>query len=294
MIYSMTGFGAAEGRVGNTLYKIELRSLNSKGLDVNLKLPSHLKFHEGVLRVLINDLIRGKVDVQILEEKNTDPDETSGVLNISLMHQYHRQLKQFTDEAGIETPDILRAILSLPNVVVENVQTQDQEKIAEILSETMVSAIKTLNEFRKTEGISQYQDLEDKLNSIQNSISQIAVHEPERISKIRERYEKELKNLSTEVSADSGRLEMEMIFYIEKLDINEEKVRLAAHINYFREIIQDTSSKDKGKKLGFLSQEMGREVNTIGSKANHAEMQKLVVLMKDDIEKIKEQVNNIL
>lgn len=294
MIYSMTGFGAAEGRMGNTLYKVELRSLNSKGLDVNIKLPNHLKFHEGVLRTLLNELTRGKVDVQVLEEKTPDPNETSGILNIPLMHQYYRQLKQFTEEAGIDPPDILRAILSLPNVVMENVQAQDQEKIAEILSETILSAIKNLNEFRKTEGLSQYLDLENKLNSIQECISQIAIYEPERISKIRERYEKELKNLSIEVSADSGRLEMEMIFYIEKLDINEEKVRLAAHINYFREIIQDKSLRDKGKKLGFLSQEMGREVNTIGSKANHAELQKLVVLMKDDIEKIKEQVNNIL
>lgn len=294
MIFSMTGFGAAESRMGNTLYKVELRSLNSKGLDVNIKLPNHLKFHEGALRMLLNELTRGKVDVQILEERTPDPDETSGVLNTPLMHQYYRQLKQFTEEAGIETADILRAILSLPNVVVENIQTQDQEKIAGVLSETMSLAIKNLNDFRKTEGFSQYQDLEDKLNSIQQCISQIAIYEPERISKIRERYEKELKNLSVEVSADSGRLEMEMIFYIEKLDINEEKVRLASHISYFREIIQDTSLKDKGKKLGFLSQEMGREVNTIGSKANHAELQKLVVLMKDDIEKIKEQVNNIL
>ncbi len=294
MIYSMTGFGAAEGKMSNSLYKVELRSLNSKGLDISFKMSNHLKSLEGILRPVLNSLIRGKVDVQIVEERSADQVDTSGVLNIPLMHRYHEQLKSFVQDAGIENADLLRAILTLPNVVAESNAETDQEELAGVLAVAVQKAIDKLYEFRASEGLSQKQDLEDKLTNIQNCIAQIAVYEPERILKIRERYQKELKNLSIEVAADSGRLEMEMIFYIEKLDINEEKVRLSAHINYFREIIDDNSLREKGKKLGFIAQEMGREVNTIGSKANHAEIQKMVVQMKDDLEKIKEQVNNIL
>ena len=151
-----------------------------------------------------------------------------------------------------------------------------------------------LEEFRLKEGLSLEKDITENLDNISLYLSHISEHEPNRITRIREKFDKEFQNLKKEYDVDSGRLEMEMIFYIEKLDINEEKVRLSTHIDYFKEIISDTSTIEKGKKLGFLSQEIGREINTIGSKANHAEIQKSVVLMKNELEKIKEQVNNVL
>lgn len=294
MIYSMTGFGAAECKIANTVYKIEIRSLNSKGLDLNLKLPNHLKFLEGSLRPVLNEIIRGKVDISINEEKSNATPEVGVELNIPLMHHYHLQLQQFVQESGVKDDDMLRAILSLPNVIHEVKNDVDQEAILQSVQTSLAEAVVQLQNFRKQEGANLRVDLEQKLLQIEQYLLDVATHEADRLTRIRERITRELKNLSQEVDIDPGRLEMEMIFYMEKLDINEEKVRLASHIQYFRDILAENATIEKGKKLGFLSQEMGREINTIGSKANHSEIQKLVVLMKDDLEKIKEQVNNVL
>lgn len=294
MIYSMTGFGAAECNIANTVYKIEIRSLNSKGLDLNLKLPNTLKIFESSFRPTLNEILRGKVDVMVMEEKSSSTQESGMELNLPLMHHYHAQLQQFAQESGVDDEDMLKAILSLPNVIIEANKEIDQEELLSQLNNALSTAVGKLQNFRKLEGANLKIDLEKNLLQIEQYLHQISTHEPERLNRIREKIDRELKNISQEVDVHSGRLEMEMIFYIEKLDINEEKVRLASHIKYFREILDDTTTIDKGKKLGFLSQEMGREVNTIGSKANHSEIQKLVVLMKDDLEKIKEQVNNVL
>lgn len=291
----MTGYGSGEYRLNKTLYKIELRSLNSKSLDINFKIPNSLKPLENQLRIQLNELVRGKVDVQINEETNDLSEENkSSVLNISLMHQYHEQLKQFTEDAKIEGADLLRSILTLPNVIKDTNEANDMEAILSALSSALKNAILQLKDFRAKEGLSLEKDIEDNLENISLSLTQISEHEPSRISRIKEKFDKEIQQLKKEYDVDSGRLEMEMIFYIEKLDINEEKVRLASHIDYFKEILTDTSTIEKGKKLGFLSQEIGREINTIGSKANHAEIQKSVVLMKNELEKIKEQINNVL
>lgn len=294
MVYSMTGFGAATSKYNHLVYKIEMRSLNSKSLDINIKLPNELKFHEGELRNLLNDLIRGKVDVLVNIEETPILNENNSQINTHLLLQYYNELNSFVQEHQIQNHQILNTILGFPQIIADNSSLQDTKAIGNILSETIKSAILLLVEHRKTEGLSQEQDLEDKLKNIASFLSQISIYEPLRINRIRERYENELKNLSQDIKADPGRLEMELIFYIEKLDINEEKVRLSSHIEYFREILKDTSTIEKGKKLGFIAQEMGREINTIGSKANDADIQKFVILMKDDLEKIKEQVNNIL
>ena len=291
----MTGFGSGEYRLNNTLYKIELRSLNSKSLDVNLKSPNSLKSFESLLRNQMNELVRGKIDLQINEEINNEIEENkSSILNISLMHQYHQQIKQFVEEAKIEGSDVLRAVMQLPNIIKDTNVSNDAEDILLALTNALKNAKLQLEEFRLKEGLSLEKDITENLDNISLYLSHISEHEPNRITRIREKFDKEFQNLKKEYDVDSGRLEMEMIFYIEKLDINEEKVRLSTHIDYFKEIISDTSTIEKGKKLGFLSQEIGREINTIGSKANHAEIQKSVVLMKNELEKIKEQVNNVL
>ncbi|MCO5233029.1 MAG: YicC family protein [Chitinophagales bacterium] len=294
MVYSMTGFGAATSKHENLFYKIEIRSLNSKSLDINIKLPSELKFLEAELRNLLSTLIRGKIDVLIQIEENIFSNEANHLINTPLLLHYYNELNLFIKENKIDNLQLLNTVLGFPHVILDNITHQDQKAIVNALSEAIKEAIHLLSEHRKTEGISQYQDLKIKLKSIETSLAQIAIFEPLRIAKIRERYESELKNLIQESEANPGRLEMELIFYIEKLDINEEKVRLNTHIEYFREILNDVSSIEKGKKLGFLAQEMGREINTIGSKANDSDIQKQVILMKDDLEKIKEQVNNIL
>lgn len=294
MMYSMTGFGSGEAQEGETLYKVELRSLNSKVLDLNFKLPNQLKTHEGSLREMLGELIRGKVDILITEEKSSSEEVSSMQLDLSLMHQYHQQLKQFVAESGVDDSDMLRAILSLPNVIRENTTEVDQEAVNKALEQATKQAIVRLVEFRKKEGESQFQDLQEKIQNIEVCIPKIIEFEPDRLEKIRQRIDNDLKNLTDKITVEPGRLEAELVFYIGKLDISEEKVRLDAHINYFKEVMQDASLKEKGKILIFITQEMGREINTIGSKANHTGIQKLVVTMKDNLEKIKEQVYNIL
>ena len=294
MLYSMTGFGSGEAKCGNVVYKIELRALNGKNLDVNIKLPNKLRAYEGNLRSILNELQRGKVDVQVTEEHLAQTGSVEGILNIPLMQQYYQQLSQFVQKNQIQGSDILRAIMMMPEVIHDDSSDVEQEEIEKSLNTAAHAALKKLTEYRKNEGISQLNDLAEKLTNIEKNATHIVQFESGRITRLREKFVKELKSLGQEIALDRERLEMEMIFYIEKLDINEEKVRLKAHIDYFREVMNDDSILSKGKKLGFISQEMGREVNTIGSKANDADIQKLVVLMKDDIEKIKEQVNNIL
>ena len=249
----MTGFGSGEYRLNNTLYKIELRSLNSKSLDVNLKSPNSLKSFESLLRNQMNELVRGKIDLQINEEINNEIEENkSSILNISLMHQYHQQIKQFVEEAEIEGSDVLRAVMQLPNIIKDTNVSNDAEDILLALTNALKNAKLQLEEFRLKEGLSLEKDITENLDNISLYLSHISEHEPNRITRIREKFDKEFQNLKKEYDVDSGRLEMEMIFYIEKLDINEEKVRLSTHIDYFKEIISDTSTIEKGKKLGFF------------------------------------------
>ena len=293
MLYSMTGYGAAEGKIKELSYRIDLRSLNSKGLDLNIKLPEQLKSYESQVRNQLKVLVRGKIDLQI-SVNDTAGSLAHGNLNLPLLNKYYQQLLLFSNENGIEIKNLTSALLRLPGILDDSVQEIDENVVKSFLQLQIGEAIAHLNGYRQSEGESIFNDLKEKLLSIRKNLSDIPQYESERVLKIRERFEEQLRSLEKDYSVDSGRLETELIFYIEKLDINEEKVRLSTHLDYFEEIISDRSQIEKGKKLNFIAQEMLREVNTIGSKANHAEIQKLVVLMKDNIEKIKEQTNNTL
>ena len=289
----MTGFGAGERESKGVLYRTELRALNSKGLDINVKLSSNLKSFEPVLRKYLGTLSRGKIDLIVSEERNQGV-LTQTSLNLPLMHAYCAQLKAFAEQEGLRQDDMLRSVLALPDVVIDHSEGADAEAIQSALEEAIQDAIAALNEFRRQEGTALESDVRQRIDFLRQHLTEMEPWESERTERIREKLSKELKLLAQEVQADPGRLEMEMIFYIEKLDISEEKVRLQAHCDYFVSVLEEPDFHEKGKKLGFIAQKMGREVNTIGSKANHSGIQKIVVLMKDEIEKIKEQVNNIL
>ncbi|MCO5248347.1 MAG: YicC family protein [Chitinophagales bacterium] len=293
MVYSMTGYGTAEAKMDEVMYNIDIRSLNSKGLDLNIKLPEQLKSYESFVRNTLKSLKRGKIDLQI-STHTIGVQKTVGNLNLSLMNKYYKQLLVFSQENGVDIHKMIGNLLRMPGILDDSITSIDEEEVLNFLNNTLNIAIENLVTHRKLEGESQFTDVQEKLLSIRESLSKISPYEKERIDKIRERFDEQLKNITEEYPVDSGRLEIELIFYIERLDINEEKVRLATHLDYFEDILKDKTTNEKGKKLNFVAQEMLREVNTIGSKANHVEIQKLVVLMKDDIEKIKEQTNNIL
>ncbi len=288
----MTGFGSGEAKAGKTLYKVELRSLNGKTLDINVKLPVHLKLHEASVRKALAEIVRGKTDAVVTEEKG---EESAAVqLNLTVMQHYYAQLEQFARENKTDTSGMMKAILALPNVISEQSAEENPEEIKQALVQATQAAVHELFMFREKEGESQYRDLEEKVSEIESCIPQIEQFESGRIERVRQRIMQEISNLEPDIQTDAGRLEQELIFYVEKLDINEEKVRLQAHINYFREVMQQNSTNEKGRKLSFITQEMGREINTIGSKANDSDIQKIVVGMKDNLEKIKEQTFNIL
>jgi uncharacterized protein (TIGR00255 family) len=290
MIYSMTGFGAAERQINGVICKAEVRSINSKGLDITLKIPPVLKPLEFTVRKMLQAVHRGKVDCTItIDGINT----TGAYINKQLLQSYIQEIKLIAEQNQVAAEGLMNGILLIPGVI------QEQQTPEDLLNESEIEflitlALQSFNAYRLAEGEQLMTDLNVRITSIRKILDSILPYEGERIQKIRERITRELGSVAAELQADTSRLEMEMIYYIEKLDINEEKVRLIAHCDYFEKIMKDESESEKGKKLGFLAQEMGREVNTIGSKANHSYIQHQVVLMKEEIEKIKEQVNNIL
>lgn len=289
--YSMTGYGRAEKVIGTRKYTIELRSLNSKQIDLAIKSPSLLREIEMDLRrLLAKELERGKVECMINYENLGE--EKSARINTDLIKAYAKDIEPLRGEIkGIEESDWLNALIKLPEVLVnQRSKLSDEEKSA--LIELAKKAVIKLNEFRTTEGQALYDDLLFNTNEIQEKCNTVEALAPQRIAAVRERIGKSLEELKDKIGIDSDRFEQELIFYIEKLDINEELIRLNAHIKYFKETLDMDGAK--GKKLGFITQEMGREINTMGSKANHAEMQKSVILMKDNLERIKEQVLNVL
>ena len=291
MILSMTGFGRAVGELPGKKITVEVKSLNSKQLDVSMRVPAVYRSMEIEMRNLVAcRLERGKVDVAVSVD-NAVPDNVA-TLNIELLARYKRQVETMRDALGLSEPrDWYDTLLHFPDIYRSEgaAELGDEEKT--VLMGAVDAALEMLMEFRAQEGRRLEEFFGKRIDRIAGLLAEVPKYETERVTKIRARIEEGLSQLH-QVDYDRARLEQEMIFYIEKLDINEEKQRLANHLRYFRETMDGPAGQ--GKKLGFISQEMGREINTLGSKSNQAEMQRLVVRMKDELEQIKEQVLNAM
>ena len=288
MISSMTGFGKSNGVYQSKKVSVEIRSLNSKGLDLNIKLNSTYKELETAVRSLVSSTLdRGKIDVSIyIESQGAHPENA---LNFTLATTYYEAIKRLNESWGEPPQNYLSIVMNMPNVLNQSDGELEEAETLWVLDLVNNCASK-LNEFRKKEGDSLKAEFEKYIAGIRKLLKEIEPFEQERLFAIRERMNKALRELDT-AAVDQNRLEQEMIFYIEKLDISEEKMRLTHHLDYFLETMETPLC---GKKLGFIAQEIGREINTLGSKCNQAEMQKTVVEMKDLLEKIKEQVLNTL
>ncbi len=288
MISSMTGFGKSNGVYQSKKVSVEIRSLNSKGLDLNIKLNSTYKELETAVRSIVSSALdRGKIDVSIyIESQGAHPENA---LNFTLATTYYEAIKRLNESWGEPPQNYLSIVMNMPNVLNQADGELEEAETMWVLDLVNNCASK-LNEFRKKEGDSLKAEFEKYIAGIRKLLKEIEPFEQERLFAIRERMNKALRELDT-AAVDQNRLEQEMIFYIEKLDISEEKMRLTHHLDYFLETME---TKLCGKKLGFIAQEIGREINTLGSKCNQAEMQKTVVEMKDLLEKIKEQVLNTL
>jgi uncharacterized protein (TIGR00255 family) len=291
MLLSMTGFGKSEAIYKGEKIHVEIKSLNSKSMDISTHISSMFLEKDLEIRSLLSEqLKRGKVDLNLWTE-NT---EAANVAHLSgeVVHQYISQIRQLSETEQIEQPKDWWAVLShLPNITQTPEMPELSDEEWQTIKETVQTAIDNLISFRKQEGEAVTKKFNEKLHNIGEYLEEVKNYESGRIDKIKAQILSGLKELP-EVNYDKGRLEQEMIYYIEKLDINEEKQRLTNHLHYFAETIEQPQSQ--GKKLGFIAQEMGREINTLGSKSNQAEMQNLVVKMKDELEQIKEQVLNVL
>lgn len=288
----MTGYGKAECVISGSKYIVEIRSLNGKNADINLKTTLIPRDKEIMLRqYLAAELNRGSIDLFVSLD-NKDQSALAHKVNGEVLAEYYNQVKEAVSKAEpgyVPDTELFVSLLHMPDVVGGGKPEIDEDQW-ETLFAAIKEAVDALKDFRQKEGRSLQADVLAKVESIESFIPQIAQFEGERTAAVRSRLESRLKELA--LNADMNRLEQEIIFYLEKLDINEEKVRLAQHCRYFRETVD--SEEFPGKKLGFIAQEMGREINTLGSKANHAGIQKCVVRMKDELEKIKEQSMNIL
>ena len=285
MIQSMTGFGKHMVQLPSKKITIELKSLNSKSLDINARMPSAYREKELQLRKTIaSSLIRGKIDFGLYVEMTGN--ESTSVVNEGVLRQYMEQLRSIADGDDIK---LMEMALRLPDALKTDREDIDDSEY-KIIQDTLENALKEINVFRSEEGIVLEKDFIERISSIKGLLKSVIQMDPDRLSTIRERLEKAVADLKTEL--DANRFEQELIYYLEKYDITEEKVRLDNHLDYFIDTMKSADSN--GKKLGFISQEIGREINTIGSKANYAPMQQLVVQMKDELEKVKEQMLNVL
>lgn len=288
MLKSMTGYGKATSTYLGKRVSVEVKSLNSKTLDLNIRnVPLYKELEGGIRSIIADYLDRGKVDVTISIDSTGDVKNYA--VNQDLAKAYYKDLKAINDLIGEKSEDYLSLILKMPDILIN-----EKEEISEGESEWIFGLIREaaehLSNFRRQEGMALEKEFTERIEDIRRLLLEVPKYETERIDIIRERMRKSLEELESK-SYDNNRFEQEMIFYIEKLDISEEKMRLMNHLDYFLETMILPSG---GKKLGFISQEIGREINTLGSKSNHAEMQKLVVDMKDNLEKIKEQILNTL
>ncbi|MBL0308810.1 MAG: YicC family protein [Bacteroidetes bacterium] len=292
MLKSMTGFGKASGKIEERTVNVEIKSLNSqKGLDLNMKLPSKYREYEYALRTKAGTMLqRGKVDVYVSLENNEAASELS--LNRELIKSYFAEFKKIAQDIGASTENLLPVILKMPDVIGESHQDPSEGELKAIEA-VLEKAIAEVISFRKSEGKTTEQDILLRIKNIEDGAINLAEEDKRRIQDIRSRLKKNLDNFIPKDKVDQNRFEQEVLYYIEKLDITEELTRLKSHGDYFRKIISDEEEL-KGRKLNFIAQEIGREINTIGSKANDATIQKIVVNMKDELEKIKEQTSNIL
>lgn len=287
----MTGYGRAVAQLEGKKISVEIKSLNSKSLDLSTHVVPAFREKEMDIRQRVKDaLVRGKVDVTVWIESDGTAD--SGIINASLVESYYRQIKAISHKSGIPEPtDWFATLLRLPDAVNRDESEELTEPMWEATSAALDDALARLVAFRRQEGEALQRKFCEKLDNIARLLALLEQYEKERVEKIRRRITDNLA-LLPEAQYDQNRLEQELIYYIEKLDISEEKQRLANHLAYFRRTMTDEDAQ--GKKLGFIAQEMGREINTTGSKSNHAEMQNIVVKMKDELEQIKEQVLNAL
>jgi uncharacterized protein (TIGR00255 family) len=282
----MTGFGKASLQLATKKITVEVKSLNSKGLDLNTRMPSVYRENELALRnLLAQKLERGKVDFSLYVEVTGE--DTSSKINAPIVKAYMAQLKAILPNA--DDTELMKMAIRMPDTMKterEEIDENEWKQIQIVIDE----AIENMLSFRKSEGASLEKEFTLRIENIRNYMNQALVLDPERVNNIKERLQTAIDELK--VNVDTNRFEQELIYYLEKLDITEEKVRLTNHLDYFLQTLN--GSEANGRKLGFITQEMGREINTMGSKSNHAEMQKLVVMMKDELEKIKEQVLNVL
>lgn len=283
----MTGFAKTQFEIDNRTYSVEIKTLNSKQLDINTKLPTLFRDKDLEIRSLLNVLTRGKVEFLIAED--SDKSKNVSVLNFDVAKTHYAECLKLQQMLDVKANDLLSVVLSQSDVW-EVAETKElAEEVWQTIVDNINSAIALVDEFRLHEGEILKKDFIHRINLIEDKLDKVSVYENERISIVKERIRKYFADF--DLSVDENRFEQELIYYIEKFDVTEEKVRLRKHIDYFRETLND---KENGKKLGFVVQEIGREINTLGSKANHADIQRIVVEMKDELEKIKEQLGNIL
>jgi len=290
MIKSMTGYGKAVGVVENKKISVEVRSLNGKFLDCSLRVPGLYRQKEMLVRSkAAKEVVRGKVDISISYESLEG--EQNFFINTDLLKNYYQGLSEVSKELNISEENVLGTLMKMPEVMRSEKQKLSEGEwvgIEKLIDEALVS----FNSFRLAEGDVLKKEVEGRVNQIASLLVQVEPFETERIDTIKTRIKKNIDEIVSKEGFDQNRFEQELIFYMERYDITEEKVRLKAHCEHFIKTMNDEEAQ--GKKLGFISQEIGREINTLGSKANHAEMQKIVVQMKDELEKIKEQALNIM
>ena len=292
MLRSMTGFGRVHATIGNSTVAVMVRTLNNKQLDLSVKTPFRYRERENQIRdIAAKILVRGKVDINVTIEDVSNADAS---VNHVLAEKYFNELSSLSDHLGVSKPESwMEILIRLPEVVGYGNPVVEEEEWNSLF-ELVRKASEETDAFRIQEGKVLEADMIRHLDMIENQLPEIERLDPERKVQVRERLVKELQQAQLDVKADETRLEQELFYYIDKFDINEEKVRLAKHIEYFRNTLKQDDAEPAGKKLGFIAQEMGREINTLGNKSNFFEIQKRVVVMKDELEKIKEQLANIL
>jgi uncharacterized protein (TIGR00255 family) len=290
MLQSMTGFGKASSQFADKKITVEIKSLNSKQFDLSMKMPSLYREKELVIRSIVSEYLgRGKVDLSIFTES------PEGDRNVTINHQlaqlYLNQIRELGEKSGLKEPDdLLTSLLGLPEVL-KTERPELSEEEWSVVEKTVRLAAEALNDFRLSEGKRLETDIVERVQNIEQLTIDLEPHLDERIKEVRQRIQNNIAELIQKEQADQNRLEQEIVYYLEKLDITEEEIRLKSHCKYFLDTLNE--SEEAGKKLGFISQEMGREINTMGSKANYVPIQQLVVQMKDELEKIKEQLLNI-
>ena len=291
MILSMTGYGKSSAHYLDKVIGVEIKSLNGKSSDIRMRLPNNIKEKEIILRKrIIKSALRGKFDFTLKIGSESGGEEFS--LNKELFKKYATEIKSIQDDLGGVQGDLLQAIMRIPNVVGASEGELDEGEW-KVIEQVTDEALQMLHNFRKQEGNVLKDDLETRVNNIHQSLKSVEPMETARITALRERMHKNLDQFMNEENVDKNRFEQEVLFYLEKLDITEEKVRLAQHCEYFLNTLNNEDT-EKGKKLAFISQEIGREINTLGAKAQQSDIQQLVVTMKDELEKIKEQLANII